>query len=68
MGNKNYEIPVEKVEKTQIPLIKKNTNIVVPNLDNKKGIIIISDNTFLKRLWFFISNPFRYIFTGKIRY
>ena len=34
----------------------------------KTGILIISDNKFFKRLWFVLSNPLRYLFTGKIRY
>ncbi len=40
--------------------------IAIPK--KKKGIIIISDNNFFVRIWFLLSNPFRYIFTGKIRY
>jgi len=36
--------------------------------NKKKGILIISENNFLKRIWFLLSNPFRYIFNGKIRY
>lgn len=36
--------------------------------NNKKGILLISDNKFLMRLWFLISNPFRYVFTGHVRY
>lgn len=33
-----------------------------------KGIIISTDNKFFIRLWFQLTNPFRYIFTGKIKY
>ena len=33
-----------------------------------KGIIIKSEEKFFMRLWLSLSNPFRYIFTGKIRY
>lgn len=36
--------------------------------NKKKGILLISDNKFFTRLWFLISNPFRYLFTGKLRY
>ena len=36
--------------------------------NKQKGILLLSDNKFWKRLWFQISNPFRYVFTGRIRY
>lgn len=32
------------------------------------GIIIMTTRNWYIRLWYFISNPFRYLFTGKIRY
>lgn len=38
------------------------------NGNKKKGIVIISDNNFITRIWFLLTNPFRYIFTKKIRY
>ena len=38
------------------------------NNSNRKGITIISDNKFFTRVWFFLSNGFRYIFSGKLRY
>lgn len=60
MGNMSYEQPEKKTQDIKI--------VPVQNLDNKKGIIIITDNSFFRRLWFLLSNPFRYIFTGKIRY
>jgi len=73
MGNEKYESAVKKIEitdsnKVKEPLIKKTADVQLPNLKKKKGIIIISDNPFFKRLWFLLSNPFRYIFTGKVRY
>jgi hypothetical protein len=52
MGNNKYE---------EVADVKLYAN-------KKKGILLISDNKFFTRLWFHISNPFRYIFTGKIRY
>ena len=54
MGNNKYE-------ETQAPDVKLYTN-------PKKGILLISDNKFFTRVWFYLSNSFRYIFTGKIRY
>ena len=33
-----------------------------------KGIVIISNNGFFKRIWFWVTNPLRYIFTGKMRF
>lgn len=33
-----------------------------------KGVVISTDNKFFTRLWFYMSNGFRYIFTGKIKY
>ena len=35
---------------------------------NTKGVIITSAENWLTRLWCIITNPFRYIFTGRIRY
>lgn len=56
MGNKNYEVEIEQPADVKL------------YINPKRGILLISDNKFLKRIWFYISNPFRYIFTGKIRY
>ena len=33
-----------------------------------KGIVIKTTENFFMRLWLLLSNPFRYILTGKIRY
>jgi len=41
---------------------------VYSNKKKQTGLLFISDNKFFKRLWFLLSNPFRYLFTGKIRY
>ena len=54
MGNSSYETE----QKSDVQLYPKK----------RKGILIMTDNGFWKRLWFAISNPFRYIFGGKIRY
>ena len=35
---------------------------------NKNSIVVCSEHSFPMRLWIFITNPFRYIFTGKIKY
>lgn len=60
MGSNKFE---------EIP--KKIVNIA-PNVElyayNGKGLIISTDNKFFTRLWFQLTNPFRYIFTGKIKY
>ena len=54
MGNNTYETePVADV---------------TLNPKKQKGILIMTDNKILRRLWFYFSNPFRYIFTKKIRY
>jgi len=45
-----------------------NLSDIELNPKNKKGIIIISVSNFITRIWFLLSNPFRYIFTGKLRY
>lgn len=70
MGNNKYEIPAKKSAKNIAvkSVIKKSADVQIPNLKRKKGIIIISDNKFFKRLWFLLSNPFRYLFTGRVRY
>jgi hypothetical protein len=33
-----------------------------------RGIYFNSNERFFMRLWLLVSNPFRYLFTGKIRY
>ena len=33
-----------------------------------RGIYISTNERFLMRLWLLVSNPFRYLFTGKLRY
>lgn len=58
MENNTYEIPSDA----------QNSDVKLSAKKHKTGIQIISDNSFFKRLWFFLSNPFRYLFTGKIRY
>jgi len=58
MGNNSYEEkPVGITEE-----------VADVRLLETKGILLMSNNKFFKRVWYFISNPFRYIFTGKIRY
>ena len=57
MGNDSYETPLDE----QPADVKLNPK-------KQKGILMITDNKFWIRLWFLLSNPFRYIFTGKIRY
>jgi len=61
MGNNSYETQSDMQSDMQPADVKLYVN-------PKRGILLISDNKFLKRIWFYISNPFRYIFTGKIRY
>ena len=46
----------------------KASDVVINPSKKRTGLLLISDNKFFTRVWFFISNPFRYIFTGKIRY
>ena len=57
MGNNTYETSSDE----QPADVKLNPK-------KRKGILMITDNKFWIRLWFLLSNPFRYIFTGKIRY
>ena len=35
---------------------------------NEKGITLTTAEIWYVRLWYTISNPFRYLFTGKIKY
>ena len=58
MGNNTYEIPSDEQQTSDVILSPKK----------QKGILLITDNKFWNRLWFLFSNPFRYIFTGKVRY
>lgn len=68
MGNNKYEseeVPKKYVDKST----QEGADVkVFTNNKKKKGILLISDNRFFTRLWFQISNPFRYLFTGKLRY
>ena len=48
-----------------------NTYIIdnVPDVSiYSRGIYFSSNERFFMRLWLLVSNPFRYLFTGKIRY
>ena len=47
---------------------RRQPDVQLSTIPKRKGVIIISDNTFFTRLWFQLSNPFRYIFTGKVRF
>lgn len=38
------------------------------NEDNRNGITLITGEPWYVRLWYLLSNPFRYLFTGKMRY
>lgn len=33
-----------------------------------KGVMINSNEEWYMRLWYLISNPFRYLFTGKVKF
>jgi hypothetical protein len=35
---------------------------------NRPALLIEAKTSWYKRLWYVISNPFLYVFTGKIRY
>ena len=54
MGKSSYEKPA--------------ADVVINQSKKRTGLLLISDNRFFTRVWFLLSNPFRYIFTGKIRY
>jgi hypothetical protein len=50
----------------------KTTEIQEPNVgiyenDVPYGVLIITGESWYKRLWYFISNPLRYLFKGKIK-
>lgn len=59
MGNNKYEVEMPKKVVEEIADVR---------LLKTKGILLMSNNGFFRRLWYFVSNPFRYIFTGKVRY
>lgn len=46
----------------------ENNGITKTPAKNRGGITLSTSKNFIERLWFFITNPFRYLFTGKIRY
>ena len=43
-----------------------------PNLflyhNNTKSVTITTGEAWYMRIWLFLSNPFRYLFTGRVRY
>jgi len=43
-----------------------------PNLflyhNNTKSVIITTGEAWYMRIWLLLSNPFRYLFTGRVRY
>jgi len=45
-----------------------DANVILFDKPNKKGVTMKTGNGFFRRLWLLISNPFRYLFTGKIYY
>jgi len=45
----------------------KNTDIWV-KLNKESALIINSNTPFFKRVWNLLTNPFYYLFTGKLRY
>lgn len=59
MGNNKHEIEIPKEVVEEIADVR---------LLKTKGILLMSNNGFFRRLWYLLSNPFRYIFKGKIRY
>lgn len=46
-------------QKTDVKIIKSNTDSI---------IIINAKRKWYKRIWIIITNPFLYVFSGKIRY
>ena len=75
--SKNYETPETIPEITtdgEFVLVPEETEVEreavvsISEKPNSKGIVLTTGNGFFKRLWLLISNPFRYLFTGKIYY
>ena len=65
-----FWVEAEIIDKTM-----KNNSHEKPTADvklyaspKKTGIVLISDNKFFTRVWFWFSNSFRYVFTGRVRY
>jgi len=81
MINDNYETPEENSkivvsneadegyvlipEETEV---EWKANVILYEEPNSKGIVLKTGNKFFRRLWLMISNPFRYLFKGKIYY
>lgn len=55
----------QTIEKHPKKIIK---NFVDTETIFNNSIEIKTGNNFIKRLWLLLSNPFRYLFTGKIIY
>ena len=82
--SKNYKSPETTEENSNIVvsnesdsgyvLIPEGTEmewkpvVVIHEEPNGNGIVLKTGNRFFRRLWLMISNPFRYLFTGKIYY
>ena len=51
--------------------MKKKKKIQEPTIilhEPPYGLTVVSSVRWYERLWYLISNPFRYLFTGKIKY
>jgi hypothetical protein len=56
------------IENGDVKLYINSKNGSKNQIQDIKGILLTTNSKFFTRLWFQISNPFRYIFRGKIRY
>ena len=57
---------LEEVDPKEL-LEEQGPNLFLYHNDNK-SVTIISGEAWYMRIWLFFSNPFRYLFTGKVRY
>lgn len=49
-------------------LEEKRSTIPIPGIEIKGEILVTTYAAFWDRVWYFISNPFRYLISGKLIY
>ena len=63
MGENKFKFPEDFKAEPKYP-----ANVILYDDLNPKGITLKTGNRFFKRLWYSLTNPFRYLLTGKIYY
>jgi hypothetical protein len=65
---KLFNVLIAKFFRLNIDNYVQQRNFKIDKINKVNTIEIYSKSSFFRRLWLVISNPFRYILTGKIIY